>query len=373
MKKKDFYWSPFLSKIATEKAVVNSALNLGKYFKEYECYVINSIGEFSHYKNLKLINFFKKDIKNYLPAIGFFKTRFSYILIFLLTFFKLKRLLSNSKPEYFIIHLISPLPLLLNYFFNFDTKFILRISGQPNMNIIRVYFWKKMLKKVFVITCPTEATKNLLIKINIINAERIIVLRDPVISISEIKKKYSSEKMDTKKPYLLAAGRLTKQKNFKFLIECFKSISDEYKDLNLIILGDGELKNDLIDLINRLSLSERVRLIGYTKNIFRYIDESKCFLLSSLWEDPGFVLIEAAFFRKIIISNNCPNGPKDFFNNMYYPFLSDDFTDKKKFVQMIKNYLDNEIYYENLKINLLKKTKEYTVYQHCKKLSEILN
>ena len=58
------------------------------------------------------------------------------------------------------------------------------------------------------------------------------------------------------------------------------------------MVNSKELKN----LIEELSLKDKVRLIGYTENIFSYMKNCKCFLLPSLWEDPGFVLIEAAFF-----------------------------------------------------------------------------
>ena len=373
MKKKIFYWSPFLSKIATEKAVVNSASHFGKYFKDYDCYIINAIGEFTKYSNLNLINFFEKDIKQYFPYNGFLKSRFSFLIIFFITFFKLKKLLSESKPDYFIIHLISPVPLILNYIFSFKTKFILRISGFPKMNFIRKFFWKKMLKKISIITCPTELTKDYLISKNIADVDKIFVLKDPIISLKEIKKINLKNYQKIQKPYLLAAGRLTNQKNFSFLIKCFKKISQNHDNVDLVILGDGELKKELKNLIEQLSLKGKVRLIGYTENIFSYMKNCKCFLLPSLWEDPGFVLIEAAFFRKIVISNNCPNGPKEFFKELDYPLVSNNFKDESEFSEKIKSFLNNEKNFEKFKLSLLKKTKDYTVYQHCKKLSEILS
>ena len=43
--------------------------------------------------------------------------------------------------------------------------------------------------------------------------------------------------------------------------------------------------------------------------------KSKAFILSSLWEDPGFVIIESAFCNSMIISSNCKNGPREFLLN----------------------------------------------------------
>ena len=42
---------------------------------------------------------------------------------------------------------------------------------------------------------------------------------------------------------------------------------------------------------------------------------SEIFILSSLWEEVGFVMIEAAICNSYIISSDCPNGPKEFLNN----------------------------------------------------------
>ena len=75
----------------------------------------------------------------------------------------------------------------------------------------------------------------------------------------------------------------------------------------------------------------------------------------------------------IVISNNCPNGPKEFFKELDYPLVSNNFKDENEFSEKIKSFLNNEKNFEKFKLSLLKKTKDYTVYQHCKKLSEILS
>ena len=49
----------------------------------------------------------------------------------------------------------------------------------------------------------------------------------------------------------------------------------------------SEIKNN--------NLSNNIKLLGYTYNIYKYMLKSKAFILSSLWEDPGFVMIEVCF------------------------------------------------------------------------------
>ena len=70
----------------------------------------------------------------------------------MLGFMPLLKTLKKNKPDYIIIHLITSLPLILLLFFNFETKFILRISGYPRMNFFRKLLWKLTLKKIYLIT-----------------------------------------------------------------------------------------------------------------------------------------------------------------------------------------------------------------------------
>ena len=48
------------------------------------------------------------------------------------------------------------------------------------------------------------------------------------------------------------------------------------------------------------------------KNIFKYLKKCKCFISTSLWEDPGFVMVEAAASNCFVISSDCRSGPKEF-------------------------------------------------------------
>ena len=94
-----FYWCPFLNKVATVKAVINSCIGIKKYSNLNEPTILNAVGEFDEFKNeiksenIDIINLGKKNIINILPKLGFLKSRFSYMVIFFLTFRKLKNLL----------------------------------------------------------------------------------------------------------------------------------------------------------------------------------------------------------------------------------------------------------------------------------------
>ena len=81
-----FYWGPFIdNKIATVKAMYNSALGINKYSKDHRALIINSTGEWNFKINDQNSKYFLNqnfNINNYLPKFGFIKSRISYILIF---------------------------------------------------------------------------------------------------------------------------------------------------------------------------------------------------------------------------------------------------------------------------------------------------
>ena len=123
--KKIFYWSPHLSNVATIKNVQNSAMSLKKYYKKsLNVSIIDVVGEWSKYKKeidaLKInrieVPGFK--LNKFFPIEGFLKSRIIIFLIFFLKYLPLKKIIKNEKPDYFIIHLISFLPLSFILFKN---------------------------------------------------------------------------------------------------------------------------------------------------------------------------------------------------------------------------------------------------------------
>jgi glycosyltransferase involved in cell wall biosynthesis len=379
MKKSIYYWSPFLSKIATIKAVINSAYSMNRYSQNYNCSIINAVGEFNVYskdllkKKINLINLCNILLYKYLPNTGLFKSRFSFIIIFIFSFFKLKKLLQKDNPDFLIIHLITSLPLLLNFFFNFNTKIILRISGYPKLNLFRRILWKILLKKVYLITCPTNQTREFIIKEKLSSANKVVLLQDPIIIVETINKMKKDKINQDYGRYIFAAGRLTKQKNFGFLIDCFYEISKKYKSLNLVIAGSGEQENYLISLVKKYELEGRIFLIGHQDNVYKFFYNCQCFVMPSLWEDPGFVLIEAAFCRANIISSDCLNGPRDFFDNKRFGYVFD-LNNKNQFLRLLEVVLnDSELKNKNNKNILIKRIKDYSIFRHFQKLNNLLS
>jgi len=369
-----YYWSPFFSDIATEKAVLNSIIAIKKYSKnQFRPYLINVFGEWDvHHEilkrydidiiNFRLNNFFKKRKIN-----GFLKSRVYQIKIFILGFFPLLKILKKNKPDFIIIHLVTSLPLFINFFFNLKTKFILRISGLPKLNILRNLYWKIVLDKINIITTPTVATK-IYLK-NLFPNLKISILKDPIIFNETL---FVKQKKKEKNNFYISIGRLTKQKNFLFLIKTFKKIIDKNSKNKLYILGDGEQYKKLYNYIKLNNLENNIFLKGYKKNIYNYLYSSKAFILSSLWEDPGFVLVEAAYANIPIISSDCKNGPIEILNNGRNGYLFNS-NNQDSLIHTINNF-ENSNVKEILKkkIYAKKMSKNFSIFRHYIKLKKIL-
>jgi glycosyltransferase involved in cell wall biosynthesis len=379
---KIFYWSPFIDQIATIKAVINSAHSLKKFSRNKTPYIIDAFGEWLPYyqeiynKKINIIKLYKYNLKRFLPKGGFIKSRVSFILIFFFNFYSLLSLIKKEKPQILIAHLITSLPIILTSIINPETKIILRISGYPKLNIVRKLFWKTFSKKIYKITTPTKETYDLLINSKIFDINKISILKDPIIDINLIKNKKKLPLPNInilKEKYILSIGRMTKQKNHELLINFFYEISKLYDDIFLLIIGSkGECYKKIEKRISNLELNNKITIIHYQNNIFNFIKNANCLISTSLWEDPGFVIIESAACNTVIISSDCPSGPKEFLNNGKngYLFKSNDINDLLNKYHSFRNEDINEINKKKILAKL--NCKNYTKLSHFKNLEKII-
>ena len=160
-----------------------------------------------------------------------------------------------------------------------------------------------------------------------------------------IKKNITKKKIKIdffKKGYLnvISIGRLTDQKDHLTTLKAVENLKSDFR-IRLIIMGKGTNKFLLQEYINSKDLKNKVKLIGYKKNPYPYIQSSDIVLLSSKYEGLPNILLEGQFLKKYIISTNCPTGPKEILLNGKAGDLVK-INDYKKIAELISSYHKNK-------------------------------
>jgi glycosyltransferase involved in cell wall biosynthesis len=165
------------------------------------------------------------------------------------------------------------------------------------------------------VICVSKTMENIFkkkmgIKSNITTIYNMLDIEN-CIKLSEKKIPYEFQEIFNSGFIFINIGRLDASKGQWFLIRSFRDVVDKYNDVKLVILGNGELKKELEDLIKRLHLEKNVFLLGNHKNIFPFLKNSNCFVLSSLFEGLPISLLEALSTNLTIISTDCKSGPRE--------------------------------------------------------------
>ncbi len=129
----------------------------------------------------------------------------------------------------------------------------------------------------------------------------------------------------------------------------------------------------LIKETEKLKIQDKVLFLGYKKNVYKYLLNSDCFILSSLWEDPGFVILEAALSNTFIISSNCPNGPNEILSHGQSGLLfqNNNQSDLLNKFDEFKKLNEDELYKKKLLAK--REMKMFTQFVHFKSLKNIID
>jgi glycosyltransferase involved in cell wall biosynthesis len=165
------------------------------------------------------------------------------------------------------------------------------------------------LKYSSVIVCISNYVRNFLLEKKIPMRKMVTIYNG--IDLAFFNK--SSEIASSNKIIIGTIGRLSKQKGVDILLKSFKKILAEYNEnIELQIIGDGELKQELINFSNELGISQNVNFTGRIspKDVRKLLNRWEIFVLASRWEAFGIVLIEAMAMEKAIVTTNAEAIPE---------------------------------------------------------------
>lgn len=193
---------------------------------------------------------------------------------------------------------------------------------------VRDYFGEKNLKKTFVIANPFV----------------------PTVEPSLINKR---------KKTIVSAGRFTNQKGYDVLIDAFSKVYAKYKDYELFIYGDGELKEEYIKQIKTLGLEKVVHLPGFIKNVSEKIKEDGIFVLSSRYEGIPNSMLEALSMGLPCVATDCSPGGAKFLSDGERRAIIVPIDDSDAMAKEICRIIENKEIAESLSNNAIQVRTEF--------------
>lgn len=172
---------------------------------------------------------------------------------------------------------------------------------------------------------------------------------------------------------ILASGRMVKFKQFDILIKAFYEIKDKYQDWDLVILGDGEQKDSLNNLIFELKITDRVYFPGKVGNISEWYERADLFVMSSSVEGFPNVLLEAMSYGVPSISFDCDTGPRDMIQDGFNGILVDPIEKEAGLVNAMKKMIDDEEFRNDIANNSINMRDKYSVSNIMQKWNNILD
>ena len=222
----------------------------------------------------------------------------------------------------------------------FRIKVISRSNSSPSgwsKNFIKNYIYKVGLNLADTIIVNSIEFKNEMKRKFSVNPVHIYnpLNKTEIIKLSKKKVKNLYPKKVLK---IISVGRLVDQKDHLTLLKAINLIKKLCK-FKLILIGRGNNSDKINNYIEKNNLSKFVKIF-YTTNPFPYIKQADIFLLSSQYEGLPNVLLEALTLKKLVISSDCPTGPKEILDHGKGGLtfkMNNEFDLYKKIIFFIKN------------------------------------
>ncbi len=195
----------------------------------------------------------------------------------------------------------------------FLVKVIIRANTSPSgwsQNLVKAFLYKLFYGMADAIIVNSLEFKNELKKkfnlnsiciFNPLNKSEIIKNSKQEIKFSFFSKKFIN---------IICIARLSDQKDHLCFIDAINILKNKIK-IKALIIGNGNLRKDLNMYIKNYNLEKNIKIINFQKNPFPYLLRSDLFVLSSKFEGLPNVLLEALALKKMIISSDCPTGPRE--------------------------------------------------------------
>ncbi len=192
--------------------------------------------------------------------------------------------------------------------------------GRDRKQKVYEFLDSKALKRLDFIVAVSEAVMEDLIRRGIRRGKIVTIYNG--ISMNHFWSRNKFDRLEVRRKYHLhqddfvigTAGRLSEEKGHSYLIQAMPDLVKEIKNIKLIIAGDGPLKRNLEFLVEKLGVSNHVKLLGYEKEIEKFLGVIDLFILPSLTEGLPISLLEAMAYGRPVIGSRV-GGIKEVIEN----------------------------------------------------------
>lgn len=291
----------------------------------------------------------------------------------------IKKISDYEKPDIVlgIMHHASLFVTISKDIYRITPQTVITIEGNISAHFKYIKRQPTLKEKIFIKYCFTRATGIIVpsegVREDLINnfgakSNKVITIYNgiDIERAKELAKKEIPHKKDC--AWIVTACRLNSQKDFLTLLKAF-SIVRKASDARLFIIGEGELRQDIMKLVTELKLDHDVTITGFLKNPFPYIANADVFILSSFFEGFGNVIVEAMACGTPVISTDCPSGPSEIIDDGVNGFL----VPVEGFHEMAQRCLEilnsNEIK-KRLSYNGKKRAEDFSIHTMGKRFGE---
>jgi len=198
-----------------------------------------------------------------------------------------------------------------------DIRQIISIKGYPMMPFKII---GSILYRFFdICICSSKGVKRSLRKVFNVKKKKLRVIYNPVF---DVENNNSGIDIDYERPIFITLARLNYQKRLDIMIKAFAKYLKKNKNGTLLILGEGDLEEELKKLSLDLNVLKNLKFLGFKKNVSVYLNRADVFLLTSDFEGFGNVIVEAMANALPVISTDCPSGPSEILKKGKYGKLT---------------------------------------------------
>ena len=315
-------FSPQLGKVGTAPVLAGIASGLAQQRVSVDLVVagIEWIGDGPTGTGVRSKRLLASYVAAWIPKTGCIY-KISMLIVALLALPGFVFFLLRSKPDAVIASLMPWVAALGIALARSDAKLLVTVQGLPRPGRIRRIFWRLVQKRAGAFVAASTAERDALRELCGSEVE-CEVISNPVIPDGSVESDYSAPdhsffENDADVPVFLGVGRLTYQKNFDLLIQAF-ALASASMPAQLVILGEGEDRQQLEALVESLNISDAVSMPGFVDDPFPYMGNCSAYVLSSRWEGQVTALVEALAAKAACIVVEHPGGSLETIGNGRY-------------------------------------------------------